>query len=572
MTEKRDWGKGLYLCVALLTLVAGAAAWAVLTHTPANRLFSWGEPPPVQNVAPGGNLPGPVGDGPPADPQLNAPGEAPKDEPKDADADQPGPKVSAKTIYRYVLKSAVWITGADMKNETAGTGVLIDRENRLVLTTREVARPQRDLVAFFPVYDKDGKVISTPERYLEEAERARAAKGKVVSNDKLRDLALVQLDRLPDGVDALPFARAEPEEGDHLHSVFNSRNTLWIYTPGVVRSVSTKRWKGRGEDETLTFEARVIEATSPAAWGLTSSALCVNDRGELVGVQNLIGQPEAVVDYFIERGTAEEFINKAFASAPELQGKKWARSQRRPLPTTDKTPSLPDLIAKLSSPDNTVRAEGAYGLGKLGPDARKALPELVKALGDKDSFVRRLVVDALRQIGSPTPNDLPDLLPFLESASPEARFYVLAALAALGHEKQAAPAATAVLKAAGDPDVGVRRQALRTIGSMAGAIGEKEARAALEKGLEDRDGRVRSAAAEALITAVKSDVPKLLELLKHKEAGVRFQAAQALGRLGDKARPALADLKNVISREKDDDVREAAEAAVRLIQQAPDAK
>ena len=111
----------------------------------------------------------------------------------------------------------------------------------------------------------------------------------------------------------------------------------------------------------------------------------------------------------------------------------------------------------------------------------------------------------------------------------------------LGGTPDALPGAPAVLKAAEDPDAKVRYQAMRAVGRMAAAtgdkettpaIGDKEATAALEKGLQDADKKVRAAAAESLaadVPSVKSNVTKLIALLKHKEPEVRVQAAKAIG-------------------------------------------
>ncbi len=83
----------------------------------------------------------------------------------------------------------------------------------------------------------------------------------------------------------------------------------------------------------LDLKATVVAAEMPPNPGaLGDGRPCCNDRGELVGVSHSgLALGLDAFCYFIACTEAEEFINKAFAALPELQGKKWLRSQRSPL-------------------------------------------------------------------------------------------------------------------------------------------------------------------------------------------------------------------------------------------------
>ena len=75
---------------------------------------------------------------------------------------------------------------------------------------------------------------------------------------------------------------------------------------------------------------------------------------------------------------------------------------------------------------------------------------------------------------------------------------------------------------------------------------------------------------EPLLTAIKnigSDkaVPPLIQALKDKEPSVRLGAAQALGQFGDDAADAAAPLDRAIAVEKDDEVKKAMHAALMRI-------
>src|SRR5262249_47548230 len=59
-------------------------------------------------------------------------------------------KVSRNTIYQYILKSTAWIITKHGEGAAMGTGSLIDKENRLVLTNYHVVYGLEDFVVFFP--------------------------------------------------------------------------------------------------------------------------------------------------------------------------------------------------------------------------------------------------------------------------------------------------------------------------------------------------------------------------------------------------------------------------------------
>jgi HEAT repeat protein/S1-C subfamily serine protease len=517
----------------------------------------------------------PNGGKPPVNPVKEPPKETGKDGPKET---QPvglvggsGP-VSKKEIYKSVLKSVCMIrTLLDTKTGAGavGSGQLIDRENRLVLTNYHVVHGQQDFIVLFPEYDKDGKVIAEKDVYMRKALAEGVVKGKVLSHDKTHDCALIQLNHVPDGVDAIPFAKEEPAEGDNLHSVGNAgvSGSVFVYTPGVVRKVYKKTYTSHGPDFEVPISSRIIEATSPTNGG-DSGGPCVNDRGELVGITQggLVGL-EASMSYFIERSELENFINRTFESVPELKGKRWVRSTRPPLvPNNTQAMNLPTYVSQLKSPDDTVRAQGVQGLLTLGPDAHPAIRFLVEALGDKNPFVAQLAANALRQIGQPVPEDLQYLLPALESTSPDAKAYVLEALVTLGQSPEAEPAKDNVLKLTEDPNSKVRQRAMFAVGSMAQVVGDKKAREALEKGLKDSDKRVRAAAALAVTTntSMKNEVDKLKELLNGKEPEVRAPAALALGKLGDRAKAVVPDLLVAI-REDDRQLKRACYIALKSV-------
>jgi S1-C subfamily serine protease len=188
-------------------------------------------------------------------------------------------------VYKKVLRSTVWVHSDRGGGRLAtGSGSLVDRGRRLILTNYHVVGDIKRATVFFPVFE-GGKAIPNKGYY-----RSRASQlgipGDVVEVDKQADLALIRLDRLPADVPELPLAPSSPDPGQTVHSIGNPgrSDALWVYTPGKVRQVYTKKWRAKlDERTTLTFEARVVETDSPTNPGDSGGPL-VNDRGELVGV------------------------------------------------------------------------------------------------------------------------------------------------------------------------------------------------------------------------------------------------------------------------------------------------
>ena len=79
---------------------------------------------------------------------------------------------SGQVIYRHLLKSAAWILCKMPEGISGGTGTLIDRRNRLVITNHHVVGDSDDILVFFPTY-RDGKLVANYARARELAEKSR---------------------------------------------------------------------------------------------------------------------------------------------------------------------------------------------------------------------------------------------------------------------------------------------------------------------------------------------------------------------------------------------------------------
>lgn len=186
-------------------------------------------------------------------------------------------------VYKKVIHSVVWVHSTRDRGLATGSGTLVDRDKRLVLTNYHVVEDNPRAQVFFP-YFRDGKPIAEKKYYTDRAKDLAIA-GRVLAVEKTVDLALIQLDRLPDGVSAVPVAAKSVEPGQTVHSVGNTgkSDALWGYVPGKVRQVYKKEWRAKLDTRVLRFKAEVVETDSATNPGDSGGPL-LNDAGELVGV------------------------------------------------------------------------------------------------------------------------------------------------------------------------------------------------------------------------------------------------------------------------------------------------
>ncbi|HKZ09281.1 MAG TPA: HEAT repeat domain-containing protein [Rhodanobacteraceae bacterium] len=281
------------------------------------------------------------------------------------------------------------------------------------------------------------------------------------------------------------------------------------------------------------------------------------------------------------------------------------------------------LAARLDvEPDPWVRGAIARAIAASGPAAEPALPALTRAVLDPlPLYTANQVIAAMAAIGAPA---VPTLIATLGYRTPAARYSTRAANAAKtslvklkvpmtaplivalqrgpaqqrtfaadvlgekGAEATAAiPALTSALK---DDDTGVRRAAAKSLGQLTAYDGA--ALSALLGALDDPEADVREAAVNALddgldgafvsneraVAASRADkpVPKPLDVLPpslvaqtaralgarlgDSDVAVAGIAAQALGKMGPQAAPALGALKTALLAPHGDHARDAADA------------
>src|SRR5436190_364674 len=96
----------------------------------------------------------------------------------------PAPGEVGATVYRQVLPSTVWVHSDRGRGKLAtGSGSLVDRGRRLVLTNYHVVGDVKAATVFFPDFGKDKKAIPERQHYLDRAAKL-GIPGEVVEIDK----------------------------------------------------------------------------------------------------------------------------------------------------------------------------------------------------------------------------------------------------------------------------------------------------------------------------------------------------------------------------------------------------
>jgi HEAT repeat protein len=262
--------------------------------------------------------------------------------------------------------------------------------------------------------------------------------------------------------------------------------------------------------------------------------------------------------------------------------------------------ALPELVAHLNDPEPRVREAVAQAIGQMGPDA---LPTLAEMLTHPDKYVRRQAVWALGRLGPLARPLLPNLCESLKDPDPRT---ATGAAQTLGHMgADAADAVPALAEAMRGTNIVLCRLAAKALSQIG-----PPALPTLIAHLQHSDPFVRGEAAMALGwmgPVARSAVPFLASLVRSPrsslartppprraagstdpstdphdwptppqnpadapagdspEENCRVYAAQALGRIGAPARPALDDLREA-ARFGPDPLRRTAQFSIRQIE------
>ena len=192
------------------------------------------------------------------------------------------PFVPAQEIYNQAIHSVVWI----LTDEGRGSGVLIDKERRLVVTNQHVTGAAATVSVLFPYRDRNGRLQKDLDFYLNNVEwlvaNDYATRGQVIAQNMENDLAIVQLDWLPSTAREIQhdFSRNVEDSmkrGDKVHILGNPGNRLWNWTQGTFLWAQQACLVGEGE----LVGCLVMEGDTH---GGNSGGPVLNGQGVLIGI------------------------------------------------------------------------------------------------------------------------------------------------------------------------------------------------------------------------------------------------------------------------------------------------
>ncbi len=231
------------------------------------------------------------------------------------------------------------------------------------------------------------------------------------------------------------------------------------------------------------------------------------------------------------------------------------------------------VLGRNNQGDDPLRIAAIRALGGFGREAAGAVPQLVRALGDDDPRVRWFAIEALALIGPAAKAAVPALVEALRShdlayalASEDSdalkdgpiRLIAAFALGRIGPEARAA--IPDLIAALSGPDSRVRGEAARALGLIG-----PEARAAVPALIRlvtrGTVAEVAERAAEALGRLGSVAVPAVIEMLHDADPEVRETALGILGQMDARAAVPVSEPVRCL-RDRDADVRKAAAAAL----------
>jgi len=197
------------------------------------------------------------------------------------------------TVFQKVAPSAVLIINSDSTGLAGfGSGVLVDHEQKVVLTAAHVVADMLEFKVVFPE-SQGGRIITSAMHYIE---KDAGIEAELLAIDRKRDVALLKLPSVPAGVPAIRVADDSPLPGETIFAIGNSslsEGGMFGIVNGMIRHVYKHPH----------FGITVINSSVATNRG-DSGGPVVNTDGVLVGIvsNGTTGSGEGIqlVDYSID--------------------------------------------------------------------------------------------------------------------------------------------------------------------------------------------------------------------------------------------------------------------------------
>lgn len=221
-------------------------------------------------------------------------------------------EVDAQKLYQQAVKSCVFIVVPVDGGISMGSGSLIDREKKIVLTNWHVVDAKDFAFVQFPIYQKDGSILTDKKKYIANVPAGKAIRAKVLYRDRSRDLAFIQLDKVPPGTPAMKLAKKSVGVAATTWNIGSPGAVEQVFsiTKGEVRGVGIEKFMV-GDGAGLVFEvrAKVVTTTNPSNQGDSGGPL-INKYGEQVAVTQSGKQSAQLVNRFIDVMEVRAYLNE----------------------------------------------------------------------------------------------------------------------------------------------------------------------------------------------------------------------------------------------------------------------
>ncbi|MFO0813823.1 MAG: trypsin-like peptidase domain-containing protein [Gemmatales bacterium] len=176
---------------------------------------------------------------------------------------------------------------------TLTTGVLVDKEKRLVLATRHaVEKPgsptEMDRIyVVWPDADSQGEMITTSDHYFQKRRTGNWQPARVLRQDTSRDVVLLEATLPPPTLSrAVPLALEHFPAGQALQGVAQpfTRGALWHPFQATIQDSTHRRLSYSPADMRQPVLLYVAQGQQPFEFGYSGSPLVHPSTGQLVGL------------------------------------------------------------------------------------------------------------------------------------------------------------------------------------------------------------------------------------------------------------------------------------------------
>tara|TARA_Y100001970_G_scaffold189169_1_gene230045 strand:+ start:6235 stop:7341 length:1107 start_codon:yes stop_codon:yes gene_type:complete len=218
-------------------------------------------------------------------------------------------KVTGDVLFKQAAESVVFINS----DYGLGSGVIISDEGHII-TNYHVIEDLNDDEIYVYLYEG-------VHNYDELVENYEYYSVEILSIDKSKDLALLQLEQEVDNISPILFAYDEDVKiGSQVFAIGHPTSEdpyLWSFTEGIVNRIALEEWSYAigglmgwffGEDD-YQISANVITTQTPINSG-NSGGLLMNSQGNLVGINTYSDESLMNVSGAIALDEVVKFLEK----------------------------------------------------------------------------------------------------------------------------------------------------------------------------------------------------------------------------------------------------------------------